>query len=81
VSSSGAGTASPSSGGTTSGALGAAGPSGSGAEDASWIAAPPTNAAFDAARALVESDSKRLGLLGPPLSPARERAIISRHWR
>jgi hypothetical protein len=35
----------------------------------------------DAARTLVDQDSHHLGLIGAPLSPASERAIIQRHWR
>jgi hypothetical protein len=82
----GTGSGGTSSGPSSSGASAAAGPGGaagsaSGSEQTSWIAAPPTNAAFDAAHALVERDSHRLGLLGPPLSPAGERALILRHWR
>jgi hypothetical protein len=68
-------------GGGGSGGGSAQGSAGGGESGGSWTTAPPSNAAIDAARTLVERDSQRLGLVGPPLSRARERDVIAGRWR
>jgi hypothetical protein len=49
--------------------------------DAFLNGAPPSSAAKRSARSLIEDDMRRLGILGPPLSPAQEKAVIAGGWQ